>query len=85
MRKDFKKFSEITESLNEQSDMQPITFERCRDEIIRLLGEDGHDIEASSEDIERFAEKLMREFNFTFSLLERRIFGWTRNNPKQEF
>ena len=58
MRKDFKKFSEITESLNEQSDMQPITFERCRDEIIRLLGEDGHDIEASSEDIERFAEKL---------------------------
>ena len=82
MKKEFKKFSEITESLNEQSDMQPITFERCRDEIIRLLGEDGHDIEKSSEEIERFAERLMKEFNWTFGLLERRIFGWTRNNPK---
>jgi hypothetical protein len=82
MKKDFKKFSEITESLNEQSDMQPITLERCRAEIIRLLEEDGHDIDASTEEIERFAEKLMREFNWTFGLLERRIFGWQRNNPK---
>ena len=82
MGKEFKKFSKITESLNEQSDMQPITFERCREEIIRLLGEDGHDIDASVEEIERFAESLMKEFNFTFSLLERRIFGWKRNNTK---
>jgi hypothetical protein len=82
MKKDFKKFSEITESLSNQSDMQPITLERCREEIIRLLGEDGHDIDASAEEIERFAERLMKEFNFTFSLLERRIFGWKRNNPK---
>ena len=82
MKKDFKKFSEITESLSEQSDMQPITFERCREEIIRLLAEDGHDIDASAEEIEIFAERLMKEFNFTFSLLERRIFGWKRNNSK---
>lgn len=82
MKKEFKKFSEITESLSEQSDMQPITMERCREEIIRLLGEDGHDTEASMEEIDRFAAQLMREFNWTFGLLERRIFGWTRNNPK---
>jgi dihydropteroate synthase len=61
MKKEFKKFSEITESLNEQSDMQPITFERCRDEIIRLLGEDGHDIEKSSEEIERSVNKMIHE------------------------
>lgn len=82
MKKDFKKFSEITESLNEKSEMQPITLDRCREEIIRLLGEDGHDIDTSAEEIERFAETLMKEFNWTFGLLERRIFGWKRNNTK---
>jgi hypothetical protein len=82
MKKEFKKFSEITESVSDQSETQPITFERCREEIIRLLHEDGHDVEASAEEIERFAEQLMREFNWTFGLLERRIFGWNRNNPK---
>ena len=85
MKKEIKKFSEIKESLgqeSEQSDMQPITLDRCREEIIRLLSEDGHDIDASAEEIEKFAEKLMKEFNFTFGLLERRIFGWQRNNPK---
>lgn len=79
MKKDFKKFSEITESLGEQIDMQPITLERCRAEIIRLLEDDGHDIDASNEEIEKFAEQLMREFNWTFGLLERRIFGWQKN------
>ena len=82
MKKEFKKFSEITESLSEQADMPPITLERCREETIRLLGEDGHDIDKSAEEIERFAETLMKEFNWTSSLLERRIFGWNRNNPK---
>jgi len=82
MKKDFKKFSEITESLKEKSEMQPITLERCREEIIRLLEEDGHDLETSAEEIERFAETLLKEFNWTFGLLERRIFGWKRNNIK---
>jgi len=25
------------------------------------------------------AEQIMKEFNFTFALLERRIFGWKKN------
>lgn len=79
MKKEFKKFSEITESLNEQSDMQPITLERCREEIVRLLSEDGHDTDTSSEEIDKLAEQIMREFNWTFALLERRIFGWKKN------
>ena len=82
MSKEFKKFSKMTESVESQSEIQPITLDRCREEIIRLLSEDGHDIDASMEEIDEFAYRLMREFNFTFGLLERRIFGWKRNNPK---
>jgi hypothetical protein len=81
MGKDIKKFSEISESMADP-EAQPITLERCRAEIIRLLSEDGHDVEASAEEIDRFAEQLMREFNWTFGLLERRIFGWKRNNAR---
>lgn len=78
-----KKFSNIAESAIQQSEeTMPITLERCREEIARLLSEDGHDTETSAEEIDRFAEQLMREFNWTFGLLERRIFGWQRNNPK---
>jgi hypothetical protein len=82
MKKEIKKFSQIVESAQEIEETQPITLERCREEIIRLLSEDGYDIEESAEEIERFANQLMREFNWTFGLLERRIFGWKRNNPK---
>lgn len=82
MKKEIKKFSQIVESAQEIEETQPITMERCREEIIRLLSEDGYDIEESAEEIERFANQLMREFNWTFGLLERRIFGWKRNNPK---
>jgi hypothetical protein len=82
MSNEFKKFSKMTESAESQSEIQPITLDRCREEIIRLLSEDGHDIDASLEEIDAFAHQLMREFNWTFGLLERRIFGWKRNNPK---
>lgn len=82
MKKEIKKFSQIVESAQEIEETQPITMERCREEIIRLLSEDGYDIEESAEEIELFANQLMREFNWTFGLLERRIFGWKRNNPK---
>jgi len=82
MKKEIKKFSQIVESAQEIEETQPITLERCREEIIRLLSEDGYDIEESAEEIDRFANQLMREFNWTFGLLERRIFGWKRNNPK---
>lgn len=78
-----KKFSNIAESAAQQSEeTMPITLERCREEIVRLLSEDGYDTDVKAEEIDRFAEQLMREFNWTFGLLERRIFGWQRNNPK---
>jgi len=73
-----KKFSKIVESL-QQPGLEPITFERCRVEIERLLGEDGHDTGETAADIDAMAEQIMKEFNFTFTLLERRIFGWKKN------
>ena len=82
MKKEIKKFSQIMESVDGNTDEQPITFERCREEIARLLLEDGHDVDATAEEIDAFAHQLMKEFNFTFGLLERRIFGWQRNNPR---
>ena len=30
-------------------------------------------------EINKLAEQIMREFNWTFSLLEKRIFGWNKN------
>jgi hypothetical protein len=79
MENDIKKFNEINDISEEQKDFQPITLERCREEIVRLLGEDGHDTDTSSEEIDKLAEQIMREFNWTFALLERRIFGWKKN------
>lgn len=79
MENDIKKFNEINEISEEQKDFQAITLERCREEVIRLLGEDGHDTDTSSEEINKLAEQIMREFNWTFSLLEKRIFGWNKN------
>jgi len=79
MENDIKKFNEINEISEEQKDFQAITLERCREEVIRLLGEDGHDTDTSSEEINKLAEQIMREFNWTFSLLEKRIFGWKKN------
>jgi len=82
--KEIKKFSQIAESAEPiLADEQPITFERCREEVARLLLEDGYDVDATTEEIDAFAHQLMKEFNFTFGLMERRIFGWQRNNrPK---
>lgn len=81
MKKEIKKFSQIMESsVDGNPEEQPITFERCREEIARLLQEDGHNVDATAEEIDAFAHQLMKEFNFTFGLLERRIFGWQRNN-----
>lgn len=79
MENDIKKFNEINDISEEQKDFQSITLERCREEIVRLLGEDGHDTDTSSEEINKLAEQIMREFNWTFSLLEKRIFGWNKN------
>lgn len=76
--KGMRKFSRIVESL-EQPGLTPITFERCRAEIERLLAEDGHDTGETAADIDAMAEQIMKEFNFTFALLERRIFGWKKN------
>ena len=79
MENDIKKFNEINEISEEKKDFQPITLERCREEVIRLLLEDGHDTDTSIEEINKLAEQIMREFNWTFALLERRIFGWKKN------
>ena len=79
MERDIKKFNEINDISEEQKDFQAITLERCREEVIRLLVEDGPDTDTSIEEIDKLAEQIMREFNWTFALLEKRIFGWKKN------